>query len=75
MINKITPVNGEYEVEVKPYSIVTISTLDKESEVEGFEYESEPKEVLKNPQSTLDKVAAAKTSLEAAVEGLAIINE
>ncbi|MBM7603910.1 hypothetical protein JOC75_001883 [Metabacillus crassostreae] len=41
-INVISPQNGEYEIEVKPYSIVTISTLDKESEVEGFEYESQP---------------------------------
>ncbi|WP_163537018.1 FIVAR domain-containing protein [Gracilibacillus sp. YIM 98692] len=41
-INTITPKDGVYEVEVKPYSIVTISTLDKESEVEGFEYESQP---------------------------------
>lgn len=47
-INKITPVDGEYEVEVKPYSIVTISTLDKESEVEGFEYESEPVDLSKD---------------------------
>jgi hypothetical protein len=47
-INKIAPVNGEYEVEVKPYSIVTISTLDKESEVEGFEYESEPVDLSKD---------------------------
>jgi hypothetical protein len=47
-INKITPVNGEYEIEVKPYSIVTISTLDKESEVEGFEYESEPVDLSKD---------------------------
>lgn len=41
-INKLKPVNGEYEVEVKPYSLVTITTLDKESEVKGFEYQSEP---------------------------------
>ncbi|WP_235548821.1 S-layer protein [Paenibacillus sp. Soil522] len=40
-ISKITPLDGVYEVEVKPYSIVTISTLDKESEVEGFEYQSQ----------------------------------
>lgn len=41
-INKITPIDGVYEVEVKPYSIVTISTLDKGSEVEGMEYQSQP---------------------------------
>ncbi|WP_407271199.1 S-layer protein [Radiobacillus sp. PE A8.2] len=41
-VNVITPENGEYEVQVEPYSIVTISTLDKQSEVEGFEYESDP---------------------------------
>ncbi|MEH7250691.1 S-layer protein [Neobacillus niacini] len=47
-INNITPIDGEYEVEVKPYSIVTISTLDKESEVEGFEYESEAVDLSKD---------------------------
>nr|WP_245301509.1 S-layer protein [Virgibacillus natechei] len=41
-IDKITPEDGEYQIEVNPYSLVTISTLDKESEVEGFEYQSEP---------------------------------
>lgn len=41
-IKIITPKNGEYELEVNPYSIVTISTLDKESEVEDFAYESQP---------------------------------
>ena len=41
-IDVVTPNNGEYEIEVKPYSIVTISTLDKKSEIEGFEYESQP---------------------------------
>jgi hypothetical protein len=41
-VNVINPTNGEYEIEVKPYSIVTISTLDRESEVEGFEYQSQP---------------------------------
>lgn len=41
-INKITPIDGVYEVEVKPYSIVTISTLDKGSKVEGFAYQSQP---------------------------------
>ncbi|MFZ4450784.1 S-layer protein [Salibacterium aidingense] len=44
-IKQITPENGEYDIEVKPYSIVTISTLDKESEVEGFEYQSDPVDV------------------------------
>ncbi len=41
-VDVIAPVDGVYEVEVEPYSIVTISTLDKKSEVEGFEYESQP---------------------------------
>ncbi|MDC3416772.1 S-layer protein [Aquibacillus salsiterrae] len=41
-VEVIIPDNGEYGVEVGPYSIVTISTLDKESEVEDFEYESQP---------------------------------
>ncbi|MGM7723203.1 S-layer protein [Metabacillus sp. Hm71] len=47
-INVITPEDGEYEIEVKPYSIVTISTLDKESEVEDFEYESNPADLSKD---------------------------
>jgi hypothetical protein len=47
-VNVIQPENGVYEVEVKPYSIVTISTLNKESEVEGFEYESDPVDVSKD---------------------------
>ena len=47
-INVITPKDGEYEVEVKPYSIVTISTLDKASEVEGFEYQSQPVDISKD---------------------------
>ncbi|PWU69414.1 S-layer protein [Gracilibacillus dipsosauri] len=41
-IDVITPKEGTYEVEVKPYSIVTISTLDKESEVSDFTYQSNP---------------------------------
>ncbi|MDQ0902082.1 MULTISPECIES: S-layer protein [unclassified Paenibacillus] len=41
-VSRITPKDGVYEVEVKPYSVVTISTLDKKSEVEGFEYQSQP---------------------------------
>ncbi|WP_413375809.1 immunoglobulin-like domain-containing protein [Alkalihalobacillus sp. 1P02AB] len=41
-VNVITPVDGQYQIEVKPYSIVTISTLDRASEIEGFEYESNP---------------------------------
>lgn len=47
-VGKIVPKDGVYEVEVKPYSIVTLSTLDKESEVEGFEYESEPIDLSKD---------------------------
>lgn len=47
-ISKIIPKDGVYEVDVKPYSIVTISTLDKESEVEGFEYQSQPVDVSKD---------------------------
>lgn len=47
-IKKINPKAGEYEVEVKPYSIVTISTLDKKAEIEGFEYESNPVDVSKD---------------------------
>ncbi|SFP33736.1 S-layer protein [Salibacterium halotolerans] len=38
----ITPEDGQYNIDVGPYSIVTISTLDKQAEVEGFEYESAP---------------------------------
>lgn len=41
-VNELTPNNGSYTIEVKPYSIVTISTLDKKAEVEGFEYKSDP---------------------------------
>jgi LPXTG-motif cell wall-anchored protein len=40
-IAKITPENGTYTVEVKPYSVLTITTLDK-SGIEGFEYKSNP---------------------------------
>lgn len=47
-ISKITPIDGVYEIEVKPYSIVTISTLDKESEIEGFEYQSQPVDLSKD---------------------------
>lgn len=47
-IRKITPANGVYELEVKPYSIVTISTLDKESETEGFAYQSQPVDLSKD---------------------------
>jgi hypothetical protein len=47
-IGKITPNNGVYEVEVKPYSIVTITTLDKESEVPGFGYASQPVDLSKD---------------------------
>lgn len=47
-IDVITPINGVYELEVKPYSIVTISTLDKESEVEDFEYQSQPVDLSKD---------------------------
>src|SRR5690606_38011016 len=41
-IDVVTPNDGEYAIEVKPYSIVTISTLDKKSEIEGFEYDTQP---------------------------------
>ncbi len=44
-VSKITPKDGVYEVEVKPYSIVTISTLDKKSEIKDFEYQSQPVDV------------------------------
>ncbi|MBD0384806.1 FIVAR domain-containing protein [Paenibacillus sedimenti] len=47
-VSKITPKDGVYEIEVKPYSIVTISTLDKQSEVEGFEYQSQPVDLSKD---------------------------
>ncbi|MFC0211106.1 S-layer protein [Paenibacillus chartarius] len=47
-IATITPQDGVYEVEVKPYSIVTITTLDKESQVKGFEYESQPADLSKD---------------------------
>ncbi|MBO1515285.1 S-layer protein [Metabacillus bambusae] len=47
-VNKIIPKDGEYEVEVKPYSIVTITTLDKESEIEDFEYQSQPVDLSKD---------------------------
>lgn len=47
-INTIHPENGEYEIEVKPYSIMTITTLDKESEVEDFEYQSQPVDLAKD---------------------------
>ncbi|RKL66913.1 S-layer protein [Salipaludibacillus neizhouensis] len=47
-VNKITPTNGEYELEVKPYSIVTISTLDKESETNDFEYQSQSVDLTKD---------------------------
>ena len=47
-ISKIEPEDGTYEVEVKPYSIVTISTLDKESEIKDFEYQSQPVDLSKD---------------------------
>ncbi|QKS70287.1 S-layer protein [Paenalkalicoccus suaedae] len=47
-INVLTPVDGEYEIEVKPYSIITMSTLDRGSEIEGFEYESNPVDLSKD---------------------------
>lgn len=47
-INVITPTEGEYEIEVKPYSIVTITTLDKKAEIDGFEYESQPVDLTKD---------------------------
>ncbi|SFL53310.1 Glycosyl hydrolase family 59 [Gracilibacillus orientalis] len=47
-IDTITPVDGTYEVEVKPYSIVTISTLDKEAEVDDFAYQSDPIDLSKD---------------------------
>ncbi|WP_050184025.1 S-layer protein [Domibacillus robiginosus] len=47
-VSKVEPKDGEYEVEVKPYSIVTISTLDKESEIEDFEYRSQPADLSKD---------------------------
>lgn len=47
-IGTISPTDGEYEVEVKPYSIVTISTLDKKSEIKGFEYQSDPVDISKD---------------------------
>ncbi|WP_462412931.1 S-layer protein [Neobacillus sp. Marseille-QA0830] len=47
-VGKVTPNDGVYEIEVKPYSIVTISTLDKKSEVEDFEYQPEPVDVSKD---------------------------
>ncbi|MDO8223627.1 hypothetical protein [Bacillus cabrialesii] len=40
-VSKSEPKDGEYELEVKPYSIVNISTLDNESEIEDFEYQSQ----------------------------------
>ncbi|GAF65484.1 putative glcosyl hydrase [Bacillus sp. TS-2] len=47
-VEVITPVDGQYEIEVKPYSIVTISTLDRVSDIEGFEYESNPVDLTEN---------------------------
>ncbi|MCZ8519415.1 MULTISPECIES: S-layer protein [Paenibacillus] len=47
-ISRITPKAGVYEIEVKPYSIVTLSTLDKKSEVKGFEYQSQPVNLSKD---------------------------
>ncbi|SHN22087.1 immunoglobulin-like domain-containing protein [Gracilibacillus kekensis] len=41
-IQTITPEDGSYQLEVKPYSVVTISTLDRKSEMAGFEYQSNP---------------------------------
>ncbi|MCV9885403.1 glycoside hydrolase family 30 protein [Metabacillus halosaccharovorans] len=46
--NVIKPQKGEYEIEVKPYSIVTISTLDKKSKIDDFEYESSPADLSKD---------------------------
>ena len=40
-IGSIQPENGVYTIEVKPYSILTVTTLDK-SGIEGFEYSSDP---------------------------------
>ncbi|UOQ48444.1 Ig-like domain-containing protein [Gracilibacillus caseinilyticus] len=41
-VDVIQPEEGVYQVEVKPYSIVTITTLDKAAEIDGFEYQSDP---------------------------------
>ncbi|WP_018931173.1 immunoglobulin-like domain-containing protein [Gracilibacillus lacisalsi] len=41
-IENIQPEDGTYEIEVKPYSILTISTLDKETEIDDFAYQSDP---------------------------------
>ncbi|MCK0470980.1 S-layer protein [Halalkalibacter sp. APA_J-10(15)] len=41
-IDKIEPVDGQYEIEVKPYSLLTVTTLDQKSKIEGFEYSSSP---------------------------------
>ncbi|WP_078434878.1 S-layer protein [Metabacillus halosaccharovorans] len=46
--NVIKPQKGEYEIEVKPYSIVTISTLDNKSKIDDFEYESSPADLSKD---------------------------
>ncbi|MGY4691071.1 S-layer protein [Salibacterium sp. K-3] len=44
-VDTITPENGEYDIEVGPYSLITVSTLDKEAEVENFAYESNPVDI------------------------------
>ncbi|SPT78433.1 Glycosyl hydrolase family 59 [Niallia circulans] len=47
-IETIKPTNGEYELEVKPYSIVTITTLDRKADIEDFEYQSQPVDLAKD---------------------------
>lgn len=46
---EITPVDGQYHIEVKPYSVVTITTLDKEAEIKNFTYSSNPVDLSKDP--------------------------
>lgn len=41
-IAEITPENGKYSIEVKPYSIITMTTLDKHQSIKDFEYQSNP---------------------------------
>ncbi|MCM3548550.1 S-layer protein [Alkalihalobacillus clausii] len=47
-IETIKPTRGEFELEVKPYSIVTITTLDRKADIEDFEYQSQPVDLAKD---------------------------
>lgn len=78
-LDGIDVVTGRNKVEVNKTKLQELFDVNKDKDHKDYTKDSwitfhkafqTAKEVLQNPQSTLEKVVAARTSLEAAVEGL-----